>query len=332
VRFVIFGAGAVGGVIGGRLAQHRPTHGHDVVVVARPAHCAAIRDRGLVINDPAGTDVVEVDAVERIADLSLTGDDIVVISTKTNDTSTAITQLVALAPPDVHIVCAQNGVENERLAARHFANVYAMCVYLPALFLEPGVIDAAGAPHNAMLDVGRYPSGSDDVAETIASACRTSGMPSIARADVMAWKYLKLRTNLANPLDALVGDRDAIGELVLRAWDEADACLAAAGIERADEQHDRARRAGVMEVRPVLHASHPVRGSSTWQSLARGADTTEVDWLNGEIVLLGRLHGVPTPVNTMLCEVMRWAVRAKISPRSLSVDDLIARLDAEGQP
>ena len=70
----------------------------------------------------------------------------------------------------------------------------------------------------------------------------------------------------------------------------------------------------------------PRSGSSTWQSFARGDGTNEIDWLNGEIVLLGRLHGVPTPINTMLCELARWAAANGIEPRTLSADDLTSRL------
>ena len=54
--------------------------------------------------------------------------------------------------------------------------------------------------------------------------------------------------------------------------------------------------------------------------------STEVDWLNGEIVLLGRQHGVPTPVNAMLQEASRAAAAAGTAPRSIAAADLLARL------
>jgi 2-dehydropantoate 2-reductase len=57
---------------------------------------------------------------------------------------------------------------------------------------------------------------------------------------------------------------------------------------------------------------------STWQSLERGAGTVEVDWLNGEIVLLGRLHGVPTPVNDALRQAVHSVLRTGVPPRSLA--------------
>ena len=170
MRIVIFGAGAVGSVIGGRLSQHAAAHGHDVTLVARGSHCDAIRASGLTINDPAGTTTVQVPVAERIDHVALDAGDVVLLTMKGQDTPAALEQLAQHAPNSINVVCAQNGVENERLALRRFGNVYGMCVMLPATFMEPGVVDAHGAPHNAILDVGRYPAGTDATSEAIAAA------------------------------------------------------------------------------------------------------------------------------------------------------------------
>jgi 2-dehydropantoate 2-reductase len=324
MRMVIFGAGAVGSVIGGRLFQHASGHGHDVTLVARGSHCEAIRTRGLTINDPAGTTTIAVPVTERIDQVALDAGDVVLLTMKGQDTPAALEQLAQHAPNEINVVCAQNGVENERLALRRFANVYGMCVMLPASFMEPGVVDAHGAPHNAILDVGRYPMAADATSAAIAAALEASGLASRSRPDVMRWKYSKLMMNLRNAVDALASDPENAAELLTSARHEADACLAAAGIDVISADDDRSRRSGVMEVRPVPGSTTGRAGGSTWQSLARGASTTEVDWLNGEIVLLGRLHGVPTPVNTLLCEVTRWAAATGRRPRSLTTEQIRA--------
>ncbi|HEY1278512.1 MAG TPA: ketopantoate reductase C-terminal domain-containing protein, partial [Acidimicrobiales bacterium] len=111
-------------------------------------------------------------------------------------------------------------------------------------------------------------------------------------------------------------------EIYSRARAEAEACLAAAGIEYASDEEERARRRGVMEIRPVPGRQRG--GGSTWQTFVRGARTTEVDWLNGEIVLLGRLHGVPTPVNAMLQAVARQAALDGRPARSFTAAELDA--------
>jgi 2-dehydropantoate 2-reductase len=64
-------------------------------------------------------------------------------------------------------------------------------------------------------------------------------------------------------------------------------------------------------------------GGSSWQSLVRGSPTIETDHLNGEIVLLGRLHGVPTPCNEALQRIANRMVRDHAPAGSLSIDALL---------
>src|SRR5439155_324177 len=86
---------------------------------------------------------------------------------------------------------------------------------------------------------------------------------------------------------------------------EAEAALDAAGIDYVGAEEDAQRRGDIMTMRPIEGARRG--GGSTWQSLARGLPSVETDYLNGEIVLIGRLHGVPTPVNAAMQWVMRRA-------------------------
>jgi 2-dehydropantoate 2-reductase len=280
-----------------------------------------MRSTGLTLHDASGTDVIPVSVVERIDEVDLAAGDAVILAMKTQDTEAALDQLARHAPPGITVACAQNGVENERLALRRFGAVNGICVMLPATFLEPGIVDAHGAPHNAILDIGRYPDGTDEVTAALSAAFEASGLASRAIPNVMAAKYGKLVMNLGNVVDALVADPEACVELLDRARQEATACFAAAGIAVIDAETDRERRRGVMEL--VAVDGRTRGGGSTWQSVARGASSTEVDWLNGEIVLLGRLHGVATPVNTMLCELARSAVARGARPRSIASGDLV---------
>ena len=114
----------------------------------------------------------------------------------------------------------------------------------------------------------------------------------------MRWKYGKLLNNLGNAVDALCGPDPEARPLQRRAWEEGAACLAAAGIDAVTPEEDAARRGDRFQWGGDAARSRP--GASSWQSLARGTGSIEADYLNGEIVLLGRLHGVPTPVNLLL--------------------------------
>jgi 2-dehydropantoate 2-reductase len=313
MRVVVFGAGAVGGVIAGRLFEH----GTDVVAIARGAHFHAIRERGLRLVDPDRTVTLPIRVVDDPAHIDWRADDVVLATTKTQDSAGAFAALAAAAGPEVPVVCAQNGVENERLALRRFEHVYAICVMLPAEHLEPGVVVASSAPVTGLLDIGRFPAGIDAVTDSVATALAAATFESIPRPDVMRWKYRKLLMNLVNAVEALCAPGDDANELGRRARREGSAVLRTAGIDVASIEEDRERRGA--RLTPSLARG----GGSTWQSLRRATGTLETDYLNGEIALLARLHGVESPVNAMLQAVANDAARRKLAPGSLDAADLL---------
>src|SRR3954471_18842375 len=153
MRFIVYGAGAIGGVIGARLAQHAC----DVVLIARGAHRDAIRAHGLTIEWGDERLTLPIPVVATPDEVDFGSDDVVLLAMKSQDTRGALDKLAVVASPTVPVVCAQNGVANERAALRHFANVYAMCVMCPAMHLEPGVVQAYSSPVSGLLDLGRYP-------------------------------------------------------------------------------------------------------------------------------------------------------------------------------
>jgi len=197
-------------------------------------------------------------------------------------------------------VCLQNGIDNERQALLRFPNVYGVCVILPADHLEPGLVRLYTAPAPGLLDIGRYPTGTDAMCEAIAEVFRSGGFESVVRPDVMAWKHRKLILNLANAIEALGGNFASWptgGELVSQVNAEGEAVLAAAGLPVVSAEDDAARRGDTLTLQRV--GGDKRDGGSTKQSLQRGMPV-ETDYLNGEIVLLGRLYGVPTPANALL--------------------------------
>ncbi|MFN0092922.1 MAG: ketopantoate reductase family protein [Acidimicrobiales bacterium] len=324
MRYVIYGAGGIGGVIGGWL-HHA---GREVVLIARGAHHEAIRERGLRIDHPQGTITVPTPVVDHPSRLDWRGDEVVFLTMKTQDTLPALNDLAAaVGALDVPIVCAQNAVENERLALRLFPRVYGLCVMLPATYLDPGVVWSHGEPVHGILDLGRYPEGADDVAALVAADLEAAGFRSQADPRIMRQKYSKLVTNLINAVDAACGPAGRESVLLKRARAEALEVLAAAGIDVASPAEDAARR-GEFRIRSADGQKH--RGSSAWQSLARGLGTIETNYFNGEIVLLGRLHGVPTPVNALLQRVAAELARTGAPPGSRTPEQLEAML--EGAP
>lgn len=318
-RFIVFGAGAVGGVVGARLAQA----GYDVALVARGAHRDAIAADGLRIDDPDASATVTLPVTDDVATLDPTADDVVLITVKGQHTDTAIAALARWAP-ELPVVCLQNGTSNEAKLLRVFENVYTVPVMMPASHLEPGVVQANSAPTTGLLDVGRYPSGSDELAAEISAAFAASTFMSETRDDVMRWKWRKLMMNLGNAVEAAAGHVHGNGRILRAASAEADAVFAAAGIDVATEQEDHDRRGDHLTIREIAGSTRG--GGSSWQSLARGSGSIETDLLNGEIALLGRLHGIPTPVNAGLQRLARRMATTGARPGSMTADELAAEV------
>jgi len=321
MRIVVVGAGAVGGVVAANLALA----GTPVVAVARGEHARTMRASGLRYESPTGPQVVELPVAASIAEVDFAADDVIMLGVKGQDTASVLNDLRATGVTDQPIVCMQNGVDNERQALRLFPNVYGMCVMLPADHLAPGVVRVWTSPSSGLLDLGRYPHGVDDLCVQLAATLETATFGSIPRHDIMSWKYRKLLMNLGNAIEAVCG-REAIGgRLGAMVRAEGEAVLAAAGIAVVSAEDDLARRGDALTIQPVGNEPHRSGGSS-WQSLQRGTGTIETDQLTGEIVLLGRLHGVATPVNRALQEIAARMALAGEPPASRSEADVLESL------
>lgn len=333
-RYIIIGAGAVGGTIGACLFQA----GHDVALVARGAHLDALRAHGLRLVTPMGAHELRIPAVAGPDELDVRLGDVLILSTKSQDTVSVLEQwawepvrgAVEAAAGVLPVVCAQNGVANEGIALRRFRHVYGMCVWLPATHLEPGVVEAQGIPRAGLLPVGRYPSGTDAFTQRFSADLVASRFVAPASDDVMRWKHGKLLSNLSNAIEALCGpearESDGAPELRRRARSEGIEVLGAAGILPAQPEEFNAARGGQVNVGEVDGAGRS--GGSSWQSLSRRTGTIEANFLNGEIVLLGRIHGVPTPVNETLQRLANQAARAHEPPGSIAPADILAAADA----
>ncbi|MEV6113168.1 2-dehydropantoate 2-reductase N-terminal domain-containing protein [Streptomyces sp. NPDC052109] len=331
MRYIIIGAGAVGGAVGGRLAQA----GREVVLVARGKHLAALDEHGLRLRVPEGESTYRLPAVDGPGPLGeLRADDVLVLAVKTQDTVAAL-DVWAQAPvagggtaaERLPLVCLQNGVESGRLALRRFRQVYGVCVWLPSTFVEPGVVSAAGTPLTGILHLGRLPHGTDDTARRIAADLETARFEAPVVPDVARWQYAKLLANLGNAVEALTGTRDteAARALYARVRAEGEAVLDAAGIAHTSPGEQRVARGDKVTLVPLDGA--PRGGGSSWQSLARGTGTIEADHLNGEIVLLGRLHGVPAPLNELLQRLANRFARERRAAGSMPVAELVRLAD-----
>ena len=330
MRYIVIGAGAIGGTIGGRLLES----GHEVVLVARGPHLDALRAHGLRLATPDGTSTLRIPAIGGPGELELRDGDVLLMTVKTQDAEAVLAEWAwqpvrggTVAAQSLPVVCTQNGVASERFALRRFRQVYGMCVWLPATHLEPGTVEAQGAPLAGLLHIGRYPSGTGAIATQISADLAGSRFLAPVTAEVMRWKYGKLLANLSNAIEAVCGFRAADAAVLRRrATAEGAAVLDAAGLAYASDDESAQLRGDRVRILPVNGS--PRAGGSSWQSLTRGTGSIEADFLNGEIVLLGRELGVPVPANEVLQRLANQAARQRRAPGSITPGEIMALVAA----
>jgi len=318
MRFVILGAGAIGSGIGGHLYRT----GHSVLLVGRPAHVQQIRQDGLRLITADETYALSVPAVSRAQEVGFTEDDVVLLCVKSQDTDPALAEIRAAGgdPRRLPILCCQNSITNEPAAARYFRRVHGVLIVVPGIFLEPGIVHNNSVDNAGFIEVGQFPRGVDDLTAEVVRALSVANYAAYANPTVMATKAGKLFSNLGNAMGAITDGRGDATQYMLEVRAEAKRCFDAGGVayeppelfeKRSREQHRQSPLpAGVRNL------------GSTWQSLQRGIGTTEVDFLNGEIVRLGRMHTIPTAFNEVLQEVANQMAAGREKPGKYSAHDL----------
>lgn len=332
-RYVIVGAGAIGGAVGGRLHQA----GRQVVLVARGEHLEVLRRDGLRLRTPAEDVRLPVPVVGGPDELELTPDDVLVFATKTQQVDAA---LRAWADVDVHadgrvagtagallpVLTALNGVAAEEMALRYFARVVGVCVWMPAVHLTPGEVIIRGGPTSGMLHLGSVPAGREDELLTTVSADLVAATFDAPRpANVMPWKHRKLLSNLGNALQALVGPAGGTRSIAEALDAEAREVLDAASIEVTADAEEEAARAAGFTMRAVAGVPDDV-GGSTWQSLQRGTGNVETDYLNGEIARIAHGLGREAPLNARLASLVRQAAGRGQPPGEVTAAELAESL------
>ncbi|HZA30058.1 MAG TPA: 2-dehydropantoate 2-reductase N-terminal domain-containing protein [Propionibacteriaceae bacterium] len=335
-RYVIVGAGAIGGAIGGRLAHA----GQQVVLVARGDHLEAMRSHGLRIRTPTEDVTVPVAAVSGPGDVQLRTDDVLVLATKTQQLMPVLREwadahvydakgVIGTAGEQLPVFTATNGVAAEDLALRYFSRVFGICVWLPATRLEPGEVILRGVPVAGVLHLGRVPASTtardSELLRGVAADWTGAGYDIRLPSDVMPWKYRKLISNLGNIFEALTGSTREVSSLREATEAEARAIFDAAGVRYTDDAEEAATRATGFKVQPVPGVEGRL-GGSTWQSLARGTGDIETDYLNGEIALIAHRIGITAPINSKLARLGRQAALTGARPGDLSPEALAGEL------
>jgi 2-dehydropantoate 2-reductase len=289
-RIAVMGAGAVGCYYGAVLARA----GHEVTLIGRPQHVAAVRGAGLRLQTNQSDEFIKLKSTSEPEGVS--GARLVLLSVKSTDTEAAGKAMARYLERDAAILTLQNGVDNaERLAAALGREVIPAVVYVAVEMAGPGHVRHHGR--------GELVIGPSVHGKAIVDAFGTAGVQVEISDNVMGALWAKLIVNSAyNALSAIT--QLPYGRLVQNAGvpeimrDVVDECLSvarASSVRIAGDMHETVRR---------IAQTMPGQFSSTAQDLAR-QKKTEIDHLNGYVVRKGAALGVPTPVNRTLLALVK---------------------------
>lgn len=301
MHIAILGSGAVGGYYGARLARA----GHTVTFIARGAHLAAIRARGLEIRSPLGDFVANAAAEEdthRIGPV-----DVVIVAVKAYDNATALPMLVPLLGGDTVVLTLQNGVDSaaEVASVAGERRVLGGTTYIATALESPGVIVQTGTHRRVVFGevFGDLPRLSDRVGQ-LQSAMLQADIQAEAVPDarVPIWEKFILLAAVAGfcgasrlPIGPLWADPVTRAQFV-EACREVERVARAEGVAVADDVVDRIP-AYVESIPATMRASLLI-------DLSQGK-RIEVEALQGSVVRRGRRAGVPTPIMATLYAVLR---------------------------
>ena len=325
VELVVYGAGAIGSLIGARLHEA----GVSVELIGREAQVDAIRANGLLVKGLDDSRTVHLPAAT-----SLNGSpNIVLLTVKSQDVQDACRDIARL-PSSPTVVTMQNGVRSDREAADILGRdrIVGCVLNISATYLAPGVVEQNT---RELFQIGApFPESAprvDAVLALLSPVLRTEPVPDIARA-----RWTKLMANLNNAIMAITGL--PIGKALRHpGLTRLSIATIREGVRTAQlggfglDQSRRARTFRLMSTLPMplsyrifggrLAGNFPpdsTYGPSTLQSLQRHS-SSELEYLNGEIVTLGERIGRPTPYNTGLLEHGRavFATGRHLSPEEL---------------
>jgi 2-dehydropantoate 2-reductase len=300
----IIGAGAMGSLFGGRLAQA----GTDVVLFdINQAHLEAVRTNGLTIED-AASGVAEICRPGAAAEAEeLAKAEFLLVFVKSAATEAVARRFAAVAAPGAIAVTVQNGLGNEAILKAHFgaSRTAAGVTAQGATFVGPGHIRHAGRGPTHLCMSDRH---NERLAPLVEAFTRAGLDTQIEdNIDDLIWSKLVINVGI-NALTALVGVPNGqlleSEETLALMKDLVDEAVAVAGARGVTLTYDDPLK----RVRAV--AEQTGRNRSSMLQDFDNRRSTEIDFINGAVVREGRALGIPTPVNLAVTRLVK-AVEAR---------------------
>lgn len=305
MQIVVLGAGAVGSVLGGLLASRK----HDVCLVARSEHVAAVAEKGLRLRSATGDYVVHPRVTDSLQDAGIDGDTCVFLTVKSQATQEAVEQLAGVAPPETAVVSFQNGVGNEDVIAEKFENTFGGVCRMTCSMLQPG---HASFRRLGRVIVGKYPKGAHALAKELGKAFADASLDACVSRNIIADKWLKLAVNTQSAWHAVVDPRDhdanEFFELKAATLEETGKVFKAGKIKaKSFDGRDPTIQEMIADLRRprARRTEHGMKvHNSTWQDLYLKRATIEVPLFHGRVIEIAREHGVAVPRNETALEIV----------------------------
>ncbi len=332
MKIAVIGAGAVGSVIGGLLSKA----GEDVTLIGRKPHVDAINNNGLILDAESGKMVIKVKAAENL-DFK---PDLALLTVKTQDVETSVRK-AQLFLSGTLVVTMQNGVQSDDIVAGVLGkeNIISSVVIYNCEFLEPGKALYSKTFTKTAFLIGE-PFGAKGNRIQSLSAMFNKALPTDISEDIRGAHWTKLLWNLITAVPAVTGlsyqegnHYPQIRELNINLMKEGLEVVKVAGIETAPVPGFPLSLIETLAKMPLSEASSMMKKTiesggeqhtlgSVLQSIKRGK-TTEVDFMNGEIVNLGKKNGIPTPANTLMVKLVH---QVETTGKFLTIDELSQKL------
>jgi 2-dehydropantoate 2-reductase len=327
---LVYGAGAVGSFLGGRLAAS----GQNVTLLCRPAARTLIHERGLRIDDHDGSTTVRLPTVTQADDLTAQPD-VVLLTVKAYDVAAALPDLERLARAGTAVVTVQNGVgtEDQLSALSGLDTLIAGSLTISVGADGPNQIRQETSNGGIALADVRDP---NDLIAPLCEMFSRAGIPASVIADYRQMKWSKLLLNiLANATSAILAiDPGAIFadpklfRVEQRAFIETLAVMAAQGLTPLELPGFNvpllvyAMRLpswmGRRLVGPRVAGGRGDKRPSLWIDVDANRGETEVAWLNGAVMAQGERLSIPTPVNQVLTRLVEEIARDPARRRELA--------------
>lgn len=331
MQFVVYGAGAVGSVLGGQLALNK----HDVLLICRDAHAETIHKQGgLKLKSGTGEYIAHLDAAPAITPdhISQIGTDGCIFFTpKSDDTEAGARALADAGASGVPIVSFQNGVNNEAILATFFASVVGGVCRMTCSFLHPGQVTYRKM---GRVVVGKYPKGADPGAKELARVLGDAGFEAAASNSIVCDKWLKLIVNLQSAFHAIIDPRDhdslEFTTLKVGVLEEGARVLKA---DKISARSCDGRDLSIVELVDDLKKPRAMRSpsavrvnNSTWQNLYLKRRNVENAHFHGPIIELAARHGIQVPFNEVSLELVTRASREGMGPGAFRAAEVLSEV------